>query len=113
MAELDKVNRTGKDFEFLITGDIEIPNDKFNDIMTPNSYPSILVMLDRGYYYEIEGDRVYYSWEPPGIQMTFNQEIPYSKAKQIADEVVNNILATGQHAELLELDSSQLYQFDS
>lgn len=112
MGESDKANRTGKDFEFLITGEIEIPTDKFNDIMTPKSYPSKLVIHDKEYYYEIDGDRLYYSWEPPGIQMTFNPEISYTKAKQIADEIIKNILATGQQAELLELDSDHLYRFE-
>jgi hypothetical protein len=38
-------------------------------------------------YYQVDKDEFSYSWEMPGIQMTFNPEITYLKAKQIADEV--------------------------
>jgi len=43
--------------------------------------------------------------------MTFNKEMPYDKAKKIAEEVISNIKATGQDAELVELDKSKVYRF--
>lgn len=112
MDELDRYNWTGKDFEFLITGDLEIPDDVYDEIMAPNSYSWIKSNRDGLYYYQVGTDSFYYSWEPPGIQMVFNKEIGYPKAKQIADEVISNILATGQEAELVILQSDQIYGFD-
>jgi phosphopentomutase len=66
---------------------------------------------DNCYYYQVEGDEFTYSWEMAGIQMTFNKEISFEKAKQIADEVIDNIKASGQKAELIVLDSSNVYRF--
>ena len=112
MNDLNKSNWTGRDFEFLITGELEIPESKHDEIMTPNSYAWSKVNRDGWYYYEVGTDSFSYSWEPPGIQMAFNKEIPYPKAKQMADEIISNILATGQQAELIELRSDQVYGFD-
>jgi hypothetical protein len=44
--------------------------------------------------------------------MTFNKGISFEKAKKIADEVIKNIRATGQEAELIMLDNSKVYRFD-
>jgi len=111
MSESDKSNWTGKDFEFLIRGDVEIPESKYDEIMTPNSYSWDKVIRNGWYYYEVGPDSFYYSWEPPGIQMAFNEEVS-QKAKQIAEEVISNILATGQYAELIELGRDQVHRFD-
>jgi hypothetical protein len=43
--------------------------------------------------------------------MTFNKEIIFDKAKKIGDEVITNIIATGQEAELLILDNKKNYRF--
>jgi len=43
--------------------------------------------------------------------MTFNKEITFEKAKQVGDEVVNNIRSTGQEAELIILSNNKIYKF--
>ncbi|MBK9256913.1 MAG: hypothetical protein IPM42_15635 [Saprospiraceae bacterium] len=101
----------GEDFEFLIVGDIEIFSD-FDNIMTPNSFEWIKTIKNDWDYYIVGQDEFSYSVEEPGIQMTFNKEISFEKAKQIADEVIANIIATGQKAELTILDKKNLYRFD-
>jgi hypothetical protein len=94
----DRSQWTGKDFEFLITGDVDISSADFDQIMTPNTFQWKKVNRNDWYYYLVGEDEFTYSLEMPGIQMTFNKEISFEKAKQITDEVINNIKATGQEA---------------
>jgi len=101
---------TGKDFEFLIVGDINISTN-YDSIMTPNTFEWVKTIKDGWPYYQVGLDEFSYSVEDPGIQMTFNKEIQYKKAKQIADEIIANILETGQKAELVILDKSKVYRF--
>lgn len=109
--QVDKSQWTGKDFEFLITGDIDIPAEDYDNIMTPNSFDWTKTMKDEWPYYQVGQDEFSYSWEMPGIQMTFNKEMPYGKAKKIADEVLGNIKGTGQQVELVTLDKTKVYKF--
>ena len=111
-ATVDKSNWTGKDFEFLIIGDIDIPADTYDSIMTPNSFEWIKIEKNNWTYYQVGQDEFSYSWEAPGIQMTFNESIPFQKAKKIAEEVIENIKATGQIPELVTLDKTKVYRFD-
>jgi hypothetical protein len=111
-ATIDKSQWTGKDFEFLITGDIDISPDNYDKIMTPHSFEWTKIIKNDWTYYQVGQDEFSYSWEMPGIQMTFNDSIPYQKARMIADEVVENIRATGQAAELVTLDKTKIYRFD-
>ena len=108
---VDRSGWTGRDFEFMITGDLHIPDEDYDRIMTPNTLGWCKVHKDDWYYYQVAGDEYTYSWEMPGIQMIFNDEITYGKARQIADEVLENIRSTGQKAELLVLDSTKNYFF--
>ncbi len=80
--------------------------------MTPVSFEWTKTTKNDWTYYQVGEDEYSYSWEMPGIQMTFNESIPYRKAKRIADEVVENIRATGQAAELVTLDKTKVYRFD-
>ena len=108
---VDRTGWTGNDFEFLIVGDIDVFSD-FDNIMTPNTLDWIKLIKNDWNYYKVGQDEYSYSIEEPGIQMTFNEEILFDKAKKIADEVITNINATGQVAELLILDSKKIYRFD-
>ncbi len=108
---VDRTNWTGEDFEFLIVGDIDVFSD-FDNIMTPNSFEWTKTTKNDWDYYQVGQDEFSYSVEEPGIQMTFNKEIPFDKAKKIGDEVIANINATGQKAELIILDNKKVYRFD-
>ena len=109
---IDRSLWTGKDFEFLITGDIDLPADTYDSIMTPNSFQWTRVERDNWIYYQVGQDEFSYSWEMPGIQMTFNDAIPFQKAKEIAGEVIENLKRTGRMVELLILDKTKVYRFD-
>lgn len=105
-------SRTGKDFEFLITGEIEIPAIEYDRIMTPNSFEWVKIYKDDWPYYQVGRDEFSYSWEIPGIQMTFNEGMSFEKAKKIADEVVENIRSLGVAVQLHILDRNTPYQFE-
>lgn len=95
--------QTGKDFKFLITpGDIKIKREDFDNLMTPDSIPWTKVFKNECTYYQVGVDEFSYSWEMPGIQMTFNAEITFEKARQIVEEVANKLIKyTGQEIEVL------------
>jgi hypothetical protein len=101
----------GKDFEFLIRGDLNIPDENWDQIMTPNSIVWEKV-AENDWIYKVGDDEFGYSWELPGIQMVFNPEIKYEKAKKIVEEVIQNLKESGQKPELVELDNNKIYRFD-
>ncbi len=107
----DRTGWTGGDFEFLIVGDIDVFSD-FDNIMTPNSLEWTKTHKNNWDFYQVGQDEFSYSVEGPGIQMTFNKEIIFDKAKKIGDEVILNIIATGQQAELIILNKKKVYRFD-
>lgn len=110
---LDIKNLTGNDFEFLITpGDVEIRKEDFDAIMTPDSLHWTRVIKDDWSYFQVDSDEFSYSLEEPGIQMVFNKEISYDKAKAIADEVVSKLSKyTGQKIELVFISKNQIISF--
>jgi hypothetical protein len=108
---IDRSELTGKDFEFLIVGDVNVSSN-YDHIMTPNTFEWVKTIKNDWPFYQVGQDEFSYSVEEPGIQMTFNTEIQYEKAKQIADEIIENILKTGQKAELVILDKSKVHRFD-
>jgi hypothetical protein len=79
---VDKSQWTGKDFEFIITGDMDISADNYDNLMTPNSFEWTKINKNDWTYYQVGQDEYSYSWEMPGIQMTFNESIPFQKAKK-------------------------------
>jgi hypothetical protein len=99
-------------FEFLITGDIELTSEQFETLLVPASFQIQKVERNGWGYFEASGDEFSYSWELPGIQMTFNKECSFQKAKQIADEVVQKLNAAGFDAELIVIDNSQIIKFE-
>jgi hypothetical protein len=112
VENVDRSDWKGKDFEFMITGDINIPIDKFEDIMLPKSLELKEIKRDNWTYYQFGENEFTYSYEMVGIQMTFNDNIDYRKAKEIVDEVLEQIKCFGQKPELLILRSDTLYKFD-
>jgi hypothetical protein len=110
-SNVDRTDWTGKDFEFFIAGDIDVSLD-FDNIMTPNSLEWTMTIKNDWRYYQVGPDEFSYSVEDSGIQMTFNKEITFDKAKKIGEEIIENINAAGQKAELLILDKKQVYRFD-
>jgi len=94
---------TGKDFEFLITpGDLEIKRDDFDNLMTPDSLQWTKVSKNDKTFYQVGKDEFSYSTDKSGIQMTFNHEITFEKARQIVEEVSNKLTQyTGKEINVL------------
>ena len=109
---IDRTNWTGANFEFLITGVDEIPNEEYDTIMTPNSFEWEKIIKGDWPFYVVGEDEFSFSWEMPGIQFTFNKEVKYEKAKKIADEIIENINSIGQKAELMILEKNKVYRFE-
>ncbi|WP_425077858.1 hypothetical protein [Psychroserpens sp. S379A] len=109
---VDRTNWTGENFEFLIIGVDEIPNEEYDRIMTPKTFDCKKVIKDEWPFYIVGEDEFSFSWEIPGIQFTFNKEVKYEKAKKIADEIIENLNSIGQNAELLILESNKVYRFE-
>jgi hypothetical protein len=79
---------TGKDFEFLITpGDLEIKPEDFDPLMTPDSIPWTKTAKNDRTWYQVGKDAFSYSRVERGIQMMFNPEIRFEKARKIVEEV--------------------------
>jgi len=108
---IDRMNWTGENFEFLITGVDEIPNEDYDKIMTPNSFKWEKIIKDDWPFYVVGEDEFSFSWEIPGIQFTFNKEVKYEKAKKIADEIIENLISIRQNAKLIILESNKVYKF--
>lgn len=99
---------TGKDFEFLIThpDEFEILDKDFEGLMTPDDMPWSKILKNNWTYYTVGADEYYFSMEPPGIQMVFNHEMPYNKAKNIGDQIVEKLKRySGLEIELILINS--------
>ena len=106
-------SKVTRNVEFLIVGDVDLSVEEYDDVMTPNSVPWTKVMKGNWPYYNVGNDEYSYSFEEPGIQICFNKEIAYSKAKLIADEILANINATGHEAELILLSVDKPIAFNN
>ena len=94
---------TGKDFEFLITpGDLEIKPEDFDSLMTPDSIPWTKTAKNDRTWYQVGKDAFSYSREERGIQMMFNREIRFEKARKIVEEVETKLKTyTGKEIEVI------------
>jgi hypothetical protein len=106
---VDKSKWTGKDFDFLITGNLRIPQDEYDNIMTPNSLDWNKVSIAKWSIYYVGPDTFCFFKDMHGIQMSFNETITYQKAKRITDEIIDNIKSTGQTADLIVLAKPDIY----
>lgn len=80
-------------------------------MMTPNSFQWSKIKKDGWNYYEVGEDEFSYSWESPGVQMTFNEGIPFEKAKKIADEIIKKMIGSGREVQLIALDKIKVIIF--
>jgi hypothetical protein len=105
--------QSGKDFEFLITpADIEIQPEDFDNLMTPDSMAWTKVVKNEWIYYQVDEDEYKYSWEMPGIQMSFNAEMTFEKARQIVEEVAHKLTTyTGREIEVLFIPTDAISMF--
>src|SRR5829696_1594578 len=79
--------------EYLIRQDDDegffIPYQSWKDVLRPSSFPSDVVQEPGLFYLEVEGCRVTFSPEPPGLQVSFGD---CGVAAEVADRIVQEIL---------------------
>ncbi len=66
-----------------------IPHQSWGDVLRPASFPANIVQQPGVFYLEVEGCRVTFSPEPPGLQISFED---CSVAAEVADQIVQEIL---------------------
>ena len=101
----------GKDFEFLLEGDFSFKDSEFDLIMTPDSLKWEKIYRNDWAYYKVGNDQFSYSLEPPGYQMTFNEEISFDKALIIAKEIINKIKQKKKKVKLVVFKSGDIYSY--
>jgi hypothetical protein len=106
---VDKSSWTGKDFYFLITGMVQLQKEEYDKIMTPTTFEWSRLST-KWPIYNVGKDEYGFSFEKSGIEMTFSEKIEFSKAKQIANEIIENICSTGQKVELHVVVITRVYR---
>ena len=68
-----------------------LPYQNWRDVLHPSSFTSNAVQEPGVFYLEVEGCKVTFSPEPPGLQISFEDcDIP----AEVADQIVKEILAS-------------------
>ena len=63
----------------------------WRNVLRPSSFPSNIVPENSGFYLEVEGCKVTFSPEPPGLQISFED---CDISAEVADRIVAEILAS-------------------
>lgn len=66
-----------------------IPYQSWRDVLCPSSFPSNIVQESGEFYLDVEGCRVTFSPEPPGLQISFEE---CGVSAEVADQIVREIL---------------------
>ena len=82
----------------------DLHKDDFSPAFRPINFESNVVAGWGDHRIEIKGVEISFSYEDPGIQITFEGEIDGEIADQIVDEILKNIEAiTGQSGRVVPL----------
>ncbi|GAA4345319.1 hypothetical protein [Flaviaesturariibacter amylovorans] len=97
-------------FEFLLKGDVDLPESQFRDIALPGS-PGVTEIEREGWtYYKVGDVECTFSIEEPGIQMTFDAKTTLADARAIAEQVLQRFRSSGRDVELVILDNTKVYR---
>ena len=79
--------------------------DRYDFALRPSSLPSRRIEGWGDYRIEVGGVEVSFSYEDPGIQVTFEGEVAETVADAVVAEVLVNITAaTGQEGRIVKID---------
>ena len=82
----------------------EFHRERFPAVLKPASFASQPVRGWGDHRIEVEGVQVSFSFEDPGIQVSFDGQIEAAKASQIVEEILASIeTCTGQHGRVVPL----------
>ena len=101
--KVDTSGWMGKDFEFLITGDVQIEASEYDTIMTPKSWTFKRATVGKWNMYTLDGELYCVSQEADGIHLSFTPAFTYAVARQIADEIMEKLQAARKPAALVVL----------
>jgi hypothetical protein len=68
-----------------------IPYQNWKDVLRPSSFPSNTIQQSGVFYLEVEGCKVTFSPEPPGLQISFED---CDISADVADRIVQEILSS-------------------
>ena len=83
----------------------DLPFSSMAEVLRPSSFPSRQVEGDGDHCIEVGGCLIAFSYEDPGIQVTFESDVlSEAEASRIVDEVAERITdATGQKSRVVPL----------
>lgn len=94
--KMDTSGWTGKDFEFVITGDVQISTGDYDRLLAPNSFKWRKKTVKTCNLYFIDQEAYSFSQEEDGIHMSFTPGFAYPLARQIVDEIIQNLREAGK-----------------
>ncbi len=106
---MDTSEWTGKDFEFLLVGNIQIPAGEYDNLMTPNSFDWTKVTMKNSTIYTVNEESYNFSQDTDGLHMSFTPGFTFTIARQIVNEIIKNLNQAGQTAELAVLGFPIVY----
>jgi len=93
----------------------DLPYDQWAAVLRPSTLPShpLIESGPGNHIIEVTGYRINFIDEMPGLQVIIeSKDMPYELARQVLDEICQNIVhATGSTYELLEMPSDRPYRF--
>lgn len=95
--------------EYLIRQDddeeFDIHYQSWKDVLRPSTFPCNVIQEPGAFYLEVEGCRVTFSPEPPGLQVSFGDcDVSAEVAAQIAREILESIESfTGRRGKVIPL----------
>ena len=86
--------------------------DSFTEVLKPKSFASQLAAGWGDHRIKTEGVEVSFSYEDPGIQVTFESDLPEALAMQIVEEIRESIeIATNQKGYVISLTGDKPIRF--
>ncbi len=82
----------------------DLHRDDFAGTLRPSSFPSHKVEGWGDHRISVEGVEISFSYEDPGVQVSFEGELPVEKCETIVNEILANIEeVTGQKGRIVDI----------
>jgi hypothetical protein len=85
--------------------DFFIPFQNWKDVLVTSAFESRVVQENGRFYVQVENCKIYFSPEPPGLQISFSEcFISEEIANQITEEILTNIESfTGEKGKIIPI----------
>jgi len=82
----------------------DLPYSQYAKTLRPRTLPSEVIDGWGDHRIRVSGVEISFSYEDPGFQVAFEDDVPEADARRIVDEVLLNIVeATGQQGKVVPL----------